>query len=246
MIASPLPHMPINKHMPQNTHHHRQYESGNVLIIILLAVALIGALTAAMQGTAQQSAHIDKETLILRVSEVQRYASELERGVNYIMQNGHSENDLRFAYPNAHSDYGDLSADSDTSDQIFDRLGGAAHYGTPPKNINDGSTWEFYGHTALPQVGSNAADLIVVLPNVTQSFCERVNSIIGYDDTSQPTDSSICINGGASQRFDDTTQFDSSPNTVADATFSIKPSMQGCVQCTNDNSYHFFHVLMAR
>lgn len=237
--------MLTNKLMQQNTHHHSQHESGNVLIIILLAVALIGALTAAMQSTSQQSAHIDKETLILRISEVQRYASELERGITYIMQNGHSENDIRFAHPNAHSDYGDLSADSDTSDQVFDRLGGAAHYGIPPKNINDGSTWEFYGHTALPHVGSDAADLIVVLPNVTQGFCERINSILGYD-ANQPTDSSTCIHGGASQRFDDTTQFASSPNTVTDTTFSIKPSMQGCVQCTNDNSYHFFHVLMAR
>lgn len=242
--------MPINKkHMQQNTQNHIaeiQNESGNVLIIILLAVALIGALTAAMQSTSQQSAHIDKETLILRVSEVQRYTSELERGINYIMQNGHSESDIRFAHPNAHNDYGDLIADSDKSDQIFDRLGGAAHYGTPPPNINDGSTWEFYGHTALPHVGSDAAELIVILPNVTQDFCEKTNSIIGYNATNQPTDSSTCIHGGASQRFNDTTQFDSSPNTVTDATFSIKPSMQGCVQCTNDNSYHFFHVLMAR
>lgn len=232
--------------MSHNKIHHRQHESGNVLIIILLAVALIGALTAAMQSTSQQSAHIDKETLILRVSEVQRYTSELERGITYIMQNGYSESDIRFAHPNAHSDYGDLSADSDKSDQVFDRIGGAAHYGEPPKNINDGSTWEFYGNTALPHVGSDAAELIVVLPNVTQDFCERANSIIGYDNTSQPTDSSACIHGGASQRFDNATQFDSSPNTVEDATFSIKPSMQGCVQCTSDNSYHFFHVLMAR
>lgn len=222
-----------------------QHENGNVLLIILLAVMLIGALTAAMQSTSQQSAHIDKETLILRISEVQRYASELERGVAFIMQNGHSESDIRFAHPNAHSDYGDISADSDKSDQIFDRIGGAANYRTPPKNINDGSAWEFYGHTALPYVGSDAAELIVVLPNVTQDFCKKINATIGYD-TNQPTDSSVCIHGGASQRFDNGTQFAPSPNTVTEATFSIKPSMQGCVQCSNDNNYHFFHVLMAR
>ncbi|PCJ99357.1 MAG: hypothetical protein COA45_04780 [Zetaproteobacteria bacterium] len=231
--------------MPHSTNHKNQYQSGNVLFIILLAVALIGALTVAIQGTSQQSGHIDKETLILRVSEIQRYAAELERGVNFIMQNGYSENDIRFSHPNAHSDYGDLGADSDKSDQMFDRIGGAAYYRTPPKGINDGSAWEFYGHTALPHVGSDRAELIVVLPNITQAFCERINNIIGYDAT-QPTDSSTCIHGGAAQRFDNTTQFPSSPNTVTDTTFSIKPSVQGCVQCSSDNSYHFFYVLMSR
>ncbi len=220
-------------------------QSGNVLVIILLAVVLIGALTAALQGTSQQSSHIDNETLILRISEVQRYASELERGVAFIIQNGFSESDIRFAHPDAHSDYGDLGADSDKSDQLFAREGGAAKYRSPPIDVNDGSAWEFYGNTALPEVGSDRAELIAVLPNVTQAFCEKVNSIIGYDST-QPTDSAICINSGAAQRFDDGTQFSASPNTVTSATFSLKPSMSGCLQCSSDNSYHFFHVLMAR
>lgn len=218
-------------------------ERGNVLIIILLAIALIGALTVALQGSGQNQ-NIDRETLLLRVSEVQRYASELERGVNYIIQNGVSESDIRFAHPNAHADYGDLSADADKSDQLFDRVGGAAKHRAPPVNINDGSAWEFYGHTALAHVGSDEAELTAVLPNVTQGFCDALNKSVGY--TEQPEDSGVCIHGGAATRFSDSTQFDGSPNTTEETTFSLKPSRQGCVQCTNDGSLHFFHVLMAR
>ena len=220
-------------------------QSGNVLIIILLAIVLIGALTAALQSTSQQSSHIDNETLILRVSEVQRYASELERGVTFIMQNGFSESDVRFSHPDAHGDYGDLGADADKGDQLFAREGGAARYRLAPSDVNDESAWEFYGNTALPDVGSSKAELIAVLPNVTQAFCDRVNSNLGYDAT-QPTDSATCINSGASARFDDGTQFDATPNTTNEATFSLKPSMSGCVQCFSDNNYHFFHVLMVR
>ena len=223
----------------------KRTQSGNVLIVILLAIVLIGALTAAIQGTSQQSAHIDNETLMLRASEVQRYASELERGITYIMQNGFSESDIRFSHPDAHSDYGDLSADTDKSDQMFSREGGAAQYRPPPDGVNDGSAWEFYGHTALPDVGSDAAELVAVLPNITQEFCEKINSLSGYDST-QPEDSAACLYDGATSRFDNGTQFASSPNTVTTATFSVKPSMQGCLQCTSDSSYHFFHVLMAR
>ncbi len=224
--------------------HDRFDENGNILIIILLAIALIAALTAALQGSGGQNGNIDKETLLLRVSEVQRYGSELERGVHYIMQNNLSEVDLRFAHPDADSDYGDLDSDSDKSDQLFAREGGAARYRPAPAGINDGSAWEFYGNTALPDVGSDEAELVAVLPNVSAEFCTAMNRSIGFD--GQPEDSSTCINSGASARFDDTTQFDSSPNTTEETTFSIKPAVQGCVRCTGSDTLHYYFVLMAR
>ncbi len=214
------------------------------MIIILLAIVLIGALTAAIQATSQQKSHIDDETLILRANQIQSQSAEFERGITFIMQNGHSESDLRFAHLNAHTDYGDLSSDSDTSDQLFAKDGGAATYHTPPSNINDGSQWEFYGNTAMPDTGSNAAELIAVLPNINQRFCEKVNTIIGY--TGQPEDSATCIHTGSSERFDDTTQFDTSPNTTDDSTFSMTPPLRGCIECTSDGSYHYFQVLMVR
>lgn len=220
-------------------------ESGNVLVIILLAIVLIGALTAAIQSTSQHGANIDRETLTLRATELQQQTTEFERGITFIMQNGFSENDIRFAHPDAHADYGDLSADTDKSDQLFAREGGGAYYRTPPDDVNDGSAWEFYGNTAFPDVGSSSAELIAILPNVTQEFCLKINEVIGYDAT-QPTDTVTCLYDGAVSRFDAVTQFASSPNTVDPATFSVKPSMQACLQCSSDSSYHFYHVLMAR
>jgi hypothetical protein len=221
-----------------------QKEDGNVLIIILLAVALIGALTAAIQGSQQKNSNIDKETLILNVTQVQNYATELENGVAYIMQNGVSESDFRFSHPDANSEYGDIMADTDKRDQMFHRDGGNAQYSPPPKAINDGSSWEFYGNTALPQVGSDAAELIAVLPNVTSDFCDTANEMIGL--SARPEDGGTCINTGSSARFNDSTQFSSSPNTTTDSSFSIKPAARGCIECTADGSLHYYHVLMAR
>ncbi len=232
-----------NKMLPPTTTNHTN-EHGNVLVMVLLAIVLIGALSVAIQGTSQQSNHIDDETLLFRVSETQRYATEIERGITFILQNGYSEADIRFSHPNAHNDYGDLSADTDTGDQMFDRLGGAAKYSSPPEGVNDSSPWEFYGHTALPHVGSDEAELIALLPNVTEKFCNRINDIIGYD-TTMPQDDGTCIHGGATSRYDDTTQFSSSPNTTNEATFSLKPSTRGCVQCSS-GEYHYFHVLLTR
>lgn len=237
-------------------------EKGNILFIILIAIALIGLLTVAIQSTSRpDGANIDKEQLSIRATEVQRYASELERAVMFIMQNGKSESDIRFAHPDAHADYGDLSADGDPSDQVFHRLGGGASYRTPPADINDGSAWEFYGGTHLPGVGSDKADLIAVLPNVTQAFCNKVNAL--NDQTGTPTDTGAsaasgsdpgdCLNIGAAGRFDDSRQFYSTVNTVDETTFeqdeeasAARTTLQACVVCDTDSSRHFYHVLMVR
>ena len=247
--------------------HRRPSQSGNVLILILLAVVLIGALTAAIQsGGPGGGSDIDDETLVIRVTEVQRYASELERAVNYIMQDGKSETDLRFAHPDAPSDYGDLSADADPSDQVFHVSGGGAAYRDPPEDINDGSAWEFYPGTHIPGIGTESrADLIAVLPNVTQAFCDRVNSL--NDQSGTPTDTGgaavsgdaasagtpgYCLAIGEDGRFDDGT-FYSSINTVDESTFEQDPNTsepypapQACVRCSLDSENHFYHVLLAR
>lgn len=238
-------------------------ESGNILIMILVAIVLIGVLTAAIQSSSrQEGSTIDEEALIIRTTEVQRYASELERAVNYIMQDGKSESDLRFAHPNfTHSDYGDLSADPDPSDQVFHMSGGAAEFRDPPDGINDGSEWEFYGGTHIPGMGTGRAELIAVLPNVTQAFCDRINQINGQTGTPADTGASAasgadpgsCLHIGALGRFDDAQQFYTTVNTVDDTTFEdapesteAAPAPQACVVCTLDSENHFYHVLLVR
>lgn len=237
-------------------------ESGNVLFIILLAVVLIGLLTAALQSSNNsENSNIDDETLIIRTTEVQRYASELERAVLYIMQNNKSEEDIRFAHPNAHADYGDLSADADPSDQVFHSDGGAANYRDPPTGVNDGSAWEFYGSTHLPGVGTGRADLVAVLPNVTQAFCDRINELNGQTGTPADTgtvattgsNAGSCVHGAALGRFDDIQQFYTTANTVDDTTFeqdptvsAASPAPQACVVCSIGPANHFYHVLLPR
>jgi len=232
-----MPHL----HFPS---HDIKSQNGNVLLIILIAIALIAALIAAIQGSSSNNAHIDREALILHASQVRQYANEMERGIHFIMQNGVSENDIRFSHPLAATAYGDLAADSDKSDQIFARAGGGVRYKNPPEGVNNGDMWEFYGQTALPSVGSDNAELVAVLPNVTEEFCSVINMSLNYE--GQPEDTSNCIRSANSKRFGDGEQFSSSPNEVEATSFSSLPVKQGCVRCTNDGNYHYFYTLMAR
>ena len=218
-------------------------QSGNVLFMILIAIALTGLLTVAIQSTSQTgSENIDREALIIRAADVRQYTAELENAISFVFQNDISENAVRFAHPDAHSDYGTISATPTA--QVFSRAGGSATFRAPPSGINNGGAWEFYGGTAMPDVGSDRAELIAVLPNVTQEFCEFINEQIGY--SGQPQDTGTCVNEGASGRFDAGTQFATSPNTLDAGSFSQTPAMRACVQCTSDGSYHYVHVLMSR
>ncbi len=254
-------------------HENRQHESGNILFMILIAIVLIGALTAAIQSTSRpEGSNIDGETLVLRVSEVQRYASELERAVAFIIQDGKSESDIRFAHYNANADYGDLSTDTDLTDQVFMREGGGATYREPPEGINDGSAWEFYAGTHIPGVGrADRAEMVAVLPHVTQEFCSKINQVNGQTGTvaddgtgaASGSDPGDCVNVGALGRFDDLQQFYSTINTMDETSGSFvhdantsapRPALQACVTCSRDTNSangttderHFYHVLLAR
>lgn len=220
-------------------------ESGNILLMILLAIVLIGGLTVVMQGGGDYTAALDRETLDIKISEAQRFASEVERGVNIILRNGKSEVDIRFSHPDADPRYGDISQDLDTSDQVFDKSGGAASYKPAPKGVNDGGKWQFIGTTAMPEVGTNAAELMAVLPNVNEAFCKTVNKVIGYQPDVEPADTGICFYTDGTDRFSDDFQFSVEPDTVNEESFTHRPSTQGCVQCS-DGSRHYFYVLLSR
>jgi len=248
-------------------------QSGNVLFMILIAMALVGALTAAVTTSNRpEGNNIDAETLVLRAAKVQRYAGELERAVRFVMSQGFSESDIRFAHPNANSEYGDLGADSDRRDQIFHRDGGGANYRSPPDDVNDGSAWEFYGGTHIPGMGrSDRAELVAVLPYVTADFCAKINELNDQSGTMQDTgtstasgaDAGDCVQAGALGRFDDGQQFYSTINSMNEDAASFaedpntsapRPAPQGCVVCSADTNsvdsttdeYHFYHVLLTR
>jgi hypothetical protein len=252
---------------PDIKHTTRRAERGNMLFMILIAVVLIGLLTAAIMSTSTtDGANIDNETLVIRASEIQRTASEFERAVLFIISNRKSESDIRFAHPANHTDYGDLAADTDPSDQVFHANGGGAAYREPPPDIQTaaGGKWEFYGGTAIPGVGTDKADLIAVLPNVTQQFCNKINELNGQPVTPTPEDTGAtaagvgtagdCLNFGALGRFDGTQQFYDTPNTVDETTFAqdsntsaARPALQACVKCDiGPDALHFYHVLLAR
>lgn len=216
-----------------------------MIFFILLAIFLIGLITAALRSGGLEGANTDREDLVIKIAQVRQNAAEFEHAINLIMQNGISEDDISFASPDAPSVYG--TYDSSPISEVFNPSGGAATYRPVPSGINDGSGWEFYGSTALPDVGSDRSDLVAVLPHVSEAFCAQINTITNQT-AQQPTDTGECVNGGAARAFYPGTKFiNSGQNTMDEATFTSKPAPEACVQCdSGGTTYNYYRLLMAR
>jgi hypothetical protein len=223
-------------------------ERGSLLLYILIGVVLIGVLTIALRNSGGGSENIDKEDLVLKFNQIQNYGAEISSAVSELLSNKISEADIRFAHPDAATDYGTIT--TNPTDQVFGKTGGKANYRAPPLNVNDGSSWEFYGTTNISETGSDRAELIAVLPNVTQEFCNVINSRLGFTNGTQPTDSATgttpdCVQGSSSDRFSGSFN-DTSPNILDSTSFSRLPAMQACVYCASGATYNYYYVLMAR
>ena len=76
-------------------------QSGNILIYILGAILLLGLLIMLVKGSFQEGTGVDSEKVVLKAQQVQACAGELERGVAYVLRNGVSETDIKFAVPDS-------------------------------------------------------------------------------------------------------------------------------------------------
>lgn len=225
--------------------------AGNILIYLLGAIFLLGILLALLRGSFQEGSSVDSDKLSLKVSEVQRYAAEMARGVNYILQNGAGESQLLFAVPTDNSTpYGDIT--TTPSYQLFSPRGGGVEYKTPSAGINDGTAWQFFGTTHIEDMGTDThadskAELIAVLPNVTESFCLRMNLAIGQAiDLEEDTDDSSegCVYEPGSE-FSGTYASGTATNLLTSDEIPRHPATELCVRCSTGD-LHYYRVLLGR
>lgn len=220
------------------------------MLYILGAIVLLGFLIVMVRGANAPGSSIDAEEISIKASQVQQYAGELERAVKYLMQSGMSESDIRFAHPNSVSAYGDITINPQY--QVFDQRGGAAEYRVPPTGINDGSKWQFFATTHIHDIGtdtpaSSRAELLAVLPNVTEAFCTRINELNGQTlnlALNQDPSANGCVNSTGNE-FVGVFGDGVGANTIDDSLFTKMPPAQACVHCQS-GGFHFYHVVLGR
>ncbi len=219
-------------------------ERGNVFFVILLGVTLFASLSVALLKMDRGSTNISKEAVEVAASKTLRYVAQLKQSVDFLYQDGVSEADIRFAHPSADAQYGDIT--TNTSYQVFAETGGGLAYTKPLADISSADIdYEFFGFSAAPQVGTDEADLMVVVRNVKESVCNRLNEMVGYDKGATiPSDSSTCVySSTTSDKFTGTFATGGDINDMGTTDYRL-PAYQACVACGSD--YHFYSVLIER
>ena len=161
-------------------------ERGNVLWFILIAVALLAALTMVLSrsgSTVDQSGDIEQQRV--KASQILRTAKSIEAGIQQMRLRGVSENDMSFW----HDSNGDNTEDGSdtyynanctiTDCKLFDAGGAGLTYSSPPSGVNDASEWIFNATNDVLDVGTGAPDLLIILPNVKTSICAQINRMLG-------------------------------------------------------------------
>lgn len=150
-----------------------QTQSGTVLVYILLAVALLAALSYAVANTTRGSVQdLSDERANLLAVEIIEYANILTQAVTQVKLRGYSETEISFENPGV-AGYTNANCIEDEC-EIFHIDGGGLTLLSPPPNANDGTDWLFTTNEII-DVGTTSSDLIAVLRNLDQTVCEQIN-----------------------------------------------------------------------
>lgn len=239
-------------------------ESGNALWFLLLAVALLAALTITMtrsSDTSEQSGNVEMDRIA--ASEIMRQAKNAGDVVNAMMIKGLSVNDISFENPIV-SGYANPNCTTDSC-KVFSPSGGGLSYQAPKLAWLDRAEsaspqygrWFFTGTSCLQNVGSidparcvddpASSDLIMVLPWVTARLCKQIDDMVGITAASEqpPGEAGMAFNDPVDLfvgTFNNGQDIDS-----WDGKFTGKPT--GCFRGSGGGpagGYHFYHVLVAR
>ena len=237
-----------------------QTQSGNVIFYILIAVALLAALSYSVTQSGRGGVgNISKDKAALHASEIIAYGNTLAQAVSQIRLRGYKdteislENSIISGYTNANC--------TDDECKIFHVSGGGVHYMEPKTDWLDSSfsAKSNYGDitfsggsctesTTCHTDGLDNEDLILFFPYMKKEICLALNDKLNVSNPSDdaPIDAA-CSGAGTGAKFTGTYA-----NTLAlkDSAGNLNRTA-GCFRhdggcATISGSYHYYQVLIER
>lgn len=164
----------------------RQSEKGNVLFLILIAVALFAALSYVVtQSTRSGGGSTEREKNILSSAQMTQYPTALRTSIIRMVLAGVAIENVKFDAPGSAG----FSVPS-TSQLVFHPQGGGATFQQAPSELsstgNNQLTWTYNAQIAIPGIGIDGAggnDVIAFLPGVSSGVCRQVNEELGINVT---------------------------------------------------------------
>ena len=162
----------------------RAAECGNVLFLILIAVALFAALSYAVtQSSRSGGGNSDGESNLVNSATLTQYPASVRTAIIRMIIGGTDVAQLNFDRPAAFA----TTCDPAPGPCVFHPDGGGATSATaPPEAMASGNQgdWIFTSDFDITSIGRTTAtnisnDIIAFLPSITQSICERLNAELG-------------------------------------------------------------------
>jgi len=229
-------------------------QSGNVLFIILIAVALFAALGFAVsQGNQNSGKTINEEQAGLYATEILEYAQSVANAVGQLRLRGCDETEISFENDIV-SGYTNANAPSDNTCHVFHPEGGGLNWKIHPAEALASTTapndsWAIYISNEIEEVGTTinedeSVDLTLFLKNLSLNVCLEINDLVNVQNTSgnPPTDS------GVDDDFIGTLNY---ADTVGDEDSNLAGKKAACYEdggktLTPANQYLFYKVLIVR
>lgn len=240
--------------MAEDARTKRRKEEGSVIFYILIAVALFAALgyafTSSMNDTSPEQGN-EQEGMVY-AQELISYSQRIDRGVQRVLDQGCSENDLSF-YDSAVTELAGYihTPDGDSQCKVFHANGGAVSWQEPANRVNDGSEWVMTGQNRVSGVGSNTAgtgnELVIILPKVGKQACMQANKLLNIITANK--EPPVEIDNVSLTPYTGTF---ASNNDIQSSGGELNGQRTGCFEATQidgagaTNTYYFYHVLIAR
>ncbi len=229
-------------------------QSGNVLFYILIAVALLAALSYTVaQSSRGGTSNLNKERSALYATEIIEYGNILTQAVSQIRLRGYQateisfENNMVAGYTNANC--------TDSECKIFNINGGGISWLSPKTGVNDGNEWFITGGPCIPDIGigdaactalSGSSELVIFLPNVDKDICLQINKKLGINNIAdsppqEPSNAYI---------LDDSRKWTGSWNDIHQISGAFTGLHSGCFEGGGTDpipgTYHYYQVLISR
>lgn len=161
-------------------------QSGNVLFLILIAVALFAALSyAATTSFRSSGGSASSETTVVKGTEVAQYGGLLKSAIlRLLVPNTCDPTEISFEGPpfdGSDANYVNPGSPANFSCHVFHPNGGRVARMPPPQDVNDGRDWA-YIETRVRDVGpdqgacaASCNDIVLVLGGLSKAVCEDIN-----------------------------------------------------------------------
>jgi len=241
----------------------RRGERGNVLFLILIAVALFAALSYAVTSSSRSGGgDANDESALVRSAQITQYPSSVRTSmIRMMVSRSVDPTDMVFARPEDFAAECDLAGgNGDERNCVFHPDGGGATLGNVPAEMMAGTAggeWYFSANYEIVNIGTSSTgspdgnDVIAFLPGITEGLCNRINEELGITGTATVDATGWDVTVAALQMDDDayfaalTTETD----VIGDSTHSdLAGQAFGCLTDTSgtNDEHIYYHVLLER